>query len=99
MAVPVVLAARRRHIPTVIHESDITPGLATKLSADAAKKICVTFEAAGKSFDGKKVVVTGSPIREELLHGNADAARRELGFDAKPVLLFKGDKRSAQGIA
>lgn len=98
VAVPVVLAARRRHIPTVIHESDITPGLATKLSADAAKKICVTFEAAGKSFDGKKVVVTGSPIREELLHGNSDAARRELGFDAKPVLLFMGGSTGARVI-
>jgi len=98
VAVPVVLAAKMRKIPTVIHESDMTPGLATKLSAGAAKRICVTFEAAGKSFDGSKVVVTGSPIRPELFLGDAEQARQMLGFDQKPVVMFMGGSIGARVI-
>ncbi len=98
VAVPVVLAAKMRKIPTVIHESDMTPGLATKLSAGAAKKICVTFEAAGRNFDSSKVVVTGSPIRPELFTGNAEKARCELKFDSKPVVLFMGGSMGAKVI-
>ena len=98
VAVPVVLAAKMRKIPTVIHESDMTPGLATKLSAGAAKKICVTFEAAGKNFDPSKVVVTGSPIRPELFSGDAEYARRLLGFDQKPVIMFMGGSIGAKVI-
>lgn len=98
VAVPVVLAAKSRRIPTIIHESDITPGLATKLSAGAAKKICVTFEKAGAAFSQDKVVVTGSPIRPELFAGDGERARRQLGFDAKPVLLFMGGSLGARVI-
>ena len=98
VAVPVVLAAKMRKVPTVIHESDITPGLATKLSAGAAKKICVTFEAAGKNFDASRVVVTGSPIRPELFTGDAERARRALSFDNKPVVLFMGGSMGAKVI-
>lgn len=98
VAVPVVLAAKSRKIPTVIHESDMTPGLATKLSAGAAKKICVTFEAAGRSFDRAKVAVTGSPIRAELLEGSAQRAKSALGFDDKPVVLFMGGSSGARVI-
>ena len=43
VAVPVVLAARHRHIPTIIHESDMTPGLANKLCIPSAKKVCCNF--------------------------------------------------------
>lgn len=98
VAVPVVLAAKMQKIPTVIHESDMTPGLATKLSSGAAKKICVTFEAAGKNFDKSKVVVTGSPIRPELFRGDAESARKMLGFDNKPVIMFMGGSIGAKVI-
>ena len=55
-----------------------------------AEKICVTFKEAGTKFDGKKVVVTGSPIRKELFSGDGEAARRALNLPRRPTLLVMG---------
>ncbi len=90
VSVPVVKAAGKLKIPAVIHESDISPGLATRLCAPSAEKICVTFKEAGTKFDGKKVVVTGSPIRKELFSGDGEAARRALNLPRRPTLLVMG---------
>ena len=60
--VPVVLADNTLGIPVIIHESDITPGLANKIAMRAAKKVCVNFEETLK-YVGSKGVLTGSPIR------------------------------------
>ncbi len=91
VAVPVVLAAKHLHIPVIIHESDMTPGLANKISLSAATKVCCNFpETMGYIPEGK-AVLTGSPIREELLHGNKLAALNLCGFAAnKPVILVIG---------
>lgn len=90
VSVPAVKAAGKLKIPVVIHESDISPGLATRLCAPAAKRICLTFKEAGSKFSGEKVVVTGSPIREELFLGNGECARRALGLSRRPTLLVMG---------
>lgn len=91
VTVPVVQAAKRCHIPTIIHESDMTPGLANKLALPAATKICCNFPETVKYLPEGKAVLTGSPIRQELMHGNKLDALNFCGFTAgKPVLLIIG---------
>lgn len=99
VAVPVVLAAKHLHIPVIIHESDMTPGLANKISLSAATKVCCNFpETMGYIPEGK-AVLTGSPIREELLHGNKLAALNLCGFAAnKPVILVIGGSQGSVAV-
>lgn len=70
VAVPVVLAAKHNKIPVIIHESDITPGLANKICIPSAQKVCCNFPETLPYLPKEKAVLTGSPIREELLSGN-----------------------------
>lgn len=91
VAVPVVLAAKRRGIPTIIHESDMTPGLANKICIPCAAKICANFPETLKALPPEKAVLTGSPIRTELFSGNRMAGLSFCGFTPdKPVLLIIG---------
>lgn len=91
VSVPVVLGAYFNRIPIIIHESDITPGLANKIAMPYATKICVTFKEAMEHVNKKKAVLTGSPIREELFSGSKIKAREFCGFkDKKPVILVTG---------
>jgi len=91
VTVPVVLAAKRLGIPAIIHESDLTPGLANKICIPAATKVCCNFPETLSHLPGEKAVLTGSPIRQELLTGNKLAALDMCGFTAnKPVILVMG---------
>jgi UDP-N-acetylglucosamine--N-acetylmuramyl-(pentapeptide) pyrophosphoryl-undecaprenol N-acetylglucosamine transferase len=91
VSVPVVLGAYFNRIPVIIHESDITPGLANKISMPYATKICVTFEEAMEHVNKKKAVLTGSPIRGELSRGSRIKAKEFCKFkDDKPVILVTG---------
>ena len=91
VSVPVVMGAYFNKIPIIIHESDITPGLANKLAMPYATKICVTFEEAMQHVNKKKAVLTGSPIREELFKGSKIKAKEFCGFkNDKPVILVTG---------
>ncbi len=91
VSVPVVMAGKRRHVPTIIHESDMTPGLANKLSIPSATKVCCNFPETLEHLPKEKAVLTGSPIRQELLSGNKIAALNFCGFIAdKPVILIIG---------
>ena len=91
VSVPVVMAAHRAHIPVICHESDMTPGLANKLTAPFATRICCNFPETVKYLPAGKAVLTGSPIRQELRSGDKEAARRFCGFTSdKPVLLIIG---------
>ena len=91
VTVPVVIAAGKRHIPAIIHESDMTPGLANKLAFPSATKVCCNFVETLKQLPEGKAVLTGSPIRQELLSGNKIAALDFCGFTAgKPVILVIG---------
>ena len=98
VTVPVVLAARTLGIPVIIHESDMTPGLANKIAMRGAKTICVNFEETLK-YVGEKGVLTGSPIRKELFEGDKQRAYRLCGFkQVKPVLLMMGGSSGAVKI-
>lgn len=91
VAVPVVIAASIKKIPVVAHESDMTPGLANKLSEPFCDKLCVTFRESLKFIKGNKGILTGSPIREEILHGDKAKGKRICGFtDDKEILLIMG---------
>ena len=91
VAVPVVFAAKSRKVPVIIHESDMTPGLANKLCIPYAQKVCCSFEETLKYIPEGKAVLTGSPIRRELLSGSREAGFSFTGLDpAKPVILVIG---------
>ena len=91
VSVPVVMAAGRQHIPAIIHESDMTPGLANKLAIPFATKVCCNFPETMNYLPDGKAVHTGSPIRQELFSGNKEAGLSFCGFNnEKPVMLIMG---------
>ena len=91
VTVPVVQAAKGLHIPVVIHESDMTPGLANRLAIPAASKVCCNFPETVSHLPAGKAVMTGCPIREELRGGNRLTGLKLCGFTSeKPVLLVIG---------
>ena len=91
VSVPVIRAAAALKIPCIIHESDMTPGLANKLCIPVAKKVCCNFPETLNYLPKEKAVLTGSPIREELSKGNKIAGLDLCGFSAnKPVILVMG---------
>ncbi len=99
VSVPVVLAGKRRHVPTIIHESDMTPGLANKLSLPAATKVCCNFPETLEHLPAGKAVLTGSPIRQELLSGDKYKALDFLSFTPdKPVILIIGGSLGAVAV-
>lgn len=94
---PVVWAAWLLRKPVVIHESDMTPGLANKLSLPFAKKICFSFPETEKHLKLSKRVLTGIPIRKALFKGDASEGRRLCGFtDNKPVIMIIGGSQGSQ---
>jgi len=99
VSVPVILAARFCHIPSIIHESDLTPGLANKLAIPNAAKVCCNFPETLKYLPEEKAVLTGSPIRKELLSGSKENARRLCNFTSeKPVLFVVGGSSGSKFI-
>ncbi len=99
VAVPVVMAAKHLHIPIIIHESDMTPGLANKLAIPSATKVCCNFSETLQYLPAEKAVHTGCPIRAELLTGTKEAGRKLTGFTAeKPVLMIIGGSLGAVAV-
>lgn len=99
VTVPVVIAAKQCKIPAIIHESDMTPGLANKLCIPSAAKVCCNFPETVSSLPENKAVLTGTPIRQELMEGDKEAAREFCGFtDEKPVLMVIGGSLGAASI-
>ena len=99
VSVPVVMAAKKCKIPCIIHESDITPGLANKLAIPSATKVCANFPETLNYLPKEKAVLTGSPIRKELFTGNKIKGLDFCGFTAnKPVLLVIGGSTGAAAV-
>lgn len=99
VSVPVVRAAASLGIPCIIHESDMTPGLANKLCIPVAHKVCCNFPETMKLLPESKAVLTGSPIRKELAQGNKVAGLNMCGFTAnKPVILVMGGSLGAANV-
>lgn len=99
VSVPVVQAAASLRIPCIIHESDMTPGLANKMCIPSAKKVCCNFPETVAMLPKDKAVLTGSPIRTELAKGNKVAALDMCNFSAnKPVILVIGGSLGAASV-
>ncbi|MBE5868377.1 MAG: undecaprenyldiphospho-muramoylpentapeptide beta-N-acetylglucosaminyltransferase [Lachnospiraceae bacterium] len=99
VSVPVVRAAASQKIPCIIHESDMTPGLANKLCIPVARKVCCNFPETLSCLPADKAVLTGSPIRGELTQGNRISALNLCGFTAnKPVIMVVGGSSGAAAI-
>lgn len=99
VSVPVVKAAAKLKIPAIIHESDMTPGLANRLCYSSAKTVCCNFPETVDMIPDGKGLLTGSPIRKEILSGNKIAGLDMCGFTAnKPVLLVIGGSLGAMHV-
>ncbi|MCR5302711.1 MAG: undecaprenyldiphospho-muramoylpentapeptide beta-N-acetylglucosaminyltransferase [Lachnospiraceae bacterium] len=100
VSVPVVWAARKNHVPVIIHESDMTPGLANKLSFSSATKICCNFPETVEKLPKDKAVLTGLPIRAELMLGDPEKAAKMCGFadSQKPVVMVVGGSLGAASV-
>lgn len=99
VSVPVIVAARSLGIPILIHESDMTPGLANKISQRFATKIFTSFAETQKYFPKNKTMVIGSPIRKEIVLGSKEKGLLFLGFHKQlPVLTIMGGSLGAKKI-
>ncbi len=98
VSIPVVIAAHWNHVPTVCHESDMTPGLANRIAARFADVVATTFPECAACIGGKGVM-TGTPLREDLLDGKREQGLALAGLQGdKPVLLVTGGSQGAQAI-
>ena len=99
VSVPVVRAAASLGIPCIIHESDMTPGLANKLCIPVAAKVCCNFPETLNLVPKNKAVLTGSPIRAELSQGNRLTGLDLCGFSANsPVIMVIGGSLGAENV-
>lgn len=99
VGLPVAYAGFLCHVPVIIHESDMTPGLANKLTLPVARKICCNFPETANYLPKNKAVITGSPMRESLFTGNKDNGYKLCGFtNDKPVILVIGGSLGANSI-
>ncbi len=105
VAVPVVFAARARGIPVIVHESDLTPGLANRLAIPFAEAVCASFPETMPHLPKAKAVLTGAPIRAELFQGNGAKGETFLGLRAdpaakawKPLLLIVGGSMGSRNL-
>ncbi len=96
---PVVKAAFKRHIPTLIHEQNVFPGLAIKMLAKKADVTAISFDETRNMMQAKNMVLTGNPLRPDLFSDiDGEAVRMELGFDDKPIVLVIGGSLGAEHI-
>ncbi|NJK34710.1 MAG: undecaprenyldiphospho-muramoylpentapeptide beta-N-acetylglucosaminyltransferase [Oscillatoriales cyanobacterium SM2_2_1] len=99
VSVPVVLAAWLWRIPVILHESDLTPGLANRLSVPWARRICTTFPETVPLLPRAKTYCTGLPIRMELRSGSAEKGRQWGNFSPNlPVLVVIGGSSGSETI-
>ncbi len=99
VSLPVALGAFLNRKKLVLHESDVVPGLANKIAAKFSSLICVSFSETTQYFSGKNCVITGNPVRPDLIEGKEKNARIITGFkDSLPVLLIMGGSQGSKKI-
>ncbi|MFC1656270.1 glycosyltransferase [Patescibacteria group bacterium] len=100
VSLPVIYASHWLKIPIVLHESDASPGLANKLSAKKASLLCLAYEESAEHFPANvEKIVTGNPVREDILKGDASSGHSILGFDeVLPTVLVMGGSQGAQKV-
>ena len=99
VTVPVVFAAKKCRIPAIIHESDMSPGLANKLCIPKADYVLANFPEALEKLPKNKGILSGTPIRQELFKGEREKGLKFCGFTGeKPVLLVVGGSLGALAV-
>ena len=99
VSVPPVIAGWFLRVPIITHESDIVPGLANRIISRFSKKSLVSFYHSKKYFSEKKVILTGSPVREEILQGDKNRARKIFNLNENiPTILIFGGSQGARKI-
>ena len=96
---PVVYAASKLSIPTIIHEQNSVPGLTNKFLSRYVDQIAVCFEEAKEFFPEKKVMLTGNPRASEVLNQDGKKGRLSVGLNNhQPLVLIVGGSRGARPI-
>lgn len=98
---PTLKAAQRKHIPTLLQEQNSYAGVTNKLLAAHAGKICVAYDGMERFFPADKIVKTGNPVRDNLLHCTLSRreAKQRLGFDPdRPLVVSFGGSLGAQSV-
>lgn len=96
---PVLRAAAKLGIPIIVHEQNAFPGVTNKMLSKYADRVMLAMPAAKKHFKrNPKFVITGNPVRGEILTADKDASRKELGLDERPVILSFGGSLGARII-
>ncbi len=96
---PVIRMAAKLGVPTAIHEQNAYPGITNKTLAKEADVVMLTVADAQKYMKIKnECVVTGLPVRGEILRADRSEARRELGLDSRPLILSTGGSLGADAV-
>jgi len=106
VSIPVTYAAHFLKIPIILHESDITPGLANRIAGKKADVICLAYEESKKHFENygkREIVVTGNPVRESLFEGNVKKGLKFAEFEGNnnenlSTILVMGGSQGAQAV-
>ena len=99
VSVPIVIAGALFHTRIIIHQQDLTPGLANRLMAPLAAKITVTFEESLKYFPAGKTVLTGNPVRSKIIFSDKESAKQHFGLEVGlPTVLVMGGSLGAEAI-
>jgi UDP-N-acetylglucosamine--N-acetylmuramyl-(pentapeptide) pyrophosphoryl-undecaprenol N-acetylglucosamine transferase len=98
---PMMIAATRSKIPAVIQEQNSFAGLANKQVADKVNKVCVAYEGMEKYFPASKIVLTGNPVRKDILSVSEKAGKGKVHFgfeENHKTLLVIGGSLGARTI-
>ena len=96
---PVIREAAKLGIPCVVHESNAYPGVTIRMLAKYVKTVMLAVPDAKQYFDSSvNCVVTGNPVRGEVLEAEREASRKELGLDDRPVVLSFGGSLGASAL-
>ena len=96
---PAIRAAQSLGIPTVVHEQNAYPGVTTKMLSKKAKRVMLAMEAArGRMDESCNFVLTGNPVRPQMIGADKESARKELLLDSRPVVLSFGGSMGARKI-
>lgn len=95
---PVIRTAAKMGIPCIIHEQNAFPGVTNKMLAKSVKKVMLAVPDAKKYFEKADVVITGNPVRGEILTADKEKSRQALGLDSRPVILSFGGSLGARKI-
>jgi UDP-N-acetylglucosamine--N-acetylmuramyl-(pentapeptide) pyrophosphoryl-undecaprenol N-acetylglucosamine transferase len=98
-SIPVVLASWAYRIPVLIHESDASPGMANSMMTKFAERVAVSYPEAEQYFPASQVVITGSPVRDDLVRGDAAKARELFHLlESKKIIFVLGGSQGARSI-